>query len=104
MLSELARTVGPKGFVKTCGDNAFAADEEHGQRMRRRAEAVGYSKSVRGFLERMVTLHGEGGSEKNKRRLARSSVQCYTLAHRVQSSGLHEAAGNENASDDGIGH
>ena len=72
--------------------------------MKRRAEAVGDSKSVRGLLERMVTLHGEGGGEKKKRRLARSSVQCYTLAHRVESCCLREASENYNVSDDEIGH
>ena len=63
-----------KDLSKKCDEIAFAEDEEHGQRMRRRLEAVGDSKSVQGFLERMVTLHGEGGTEKTKRRLARSSV------------------------------
>ena len=68
--------------------------------MKRCAEAVGDSQRVHGFLERMVKLHDEGGSERQLRRLARSSVQSFMLAHRVQSSGLHEAADNDNASDD----
>ena len=104
LLSELAGIVRPKGFVKKCDDSDCAEDEEHGQRMRRRAEAVGDIKAVRGFLGRMVTLHGEGGTGKKKRRLARSAVQCYTVAHRVESCGLREAAENDNVSDYKIGH
>ena len=96
--------VGPKGFVKKCDDSAIAEYEEHGQQFLCRAEAVGDSKSVRGFLERMVTLHGEWETEKKKRRLARSAVQCYTMAHRVESCGLREAAENDNVSDDEVVH
>ena len=72
--------------------------------MKRRAEAVGDSQRVQGFLERVVKLHGEGGSETKLRRLARSSVHSFTLARRVRSSGLHEAADHDNASDDERGH
>ena len=103
-LPEFARHIGPIGFANISDDSADAGDEEHAQQMKRRAEAVGDSQRVQGFFERMVKLHGEGGSEKQLRRLARSSMQCFTLAHRVQSSGLHEAAENDNASDDERGH
>ena len=72
--------------------------------MKRRAEAAGDSKSVHGFLERMVTLHGEGGSE-NKKSKGQHAFPCkVTSAHRVQSFGLHEAAENDNTSDDEIWH
>ena len=38
--------------------------------MKRCAEAVGQSKSVQGFLERMVTLHGEGGGDKKEAKVS----------------------------------
>ena len=64
MVSELARIVGPNGFVNKGDDSAYAEDEAHAQQTKRRAEAVGDSQLVQGLLERMVKLHGEGGSEK----------------------------------------
>ena len=100
MLSEFTRIVGLNGFVQKGGAGAYGEIEEHAQQMKRRAEAVGDSERVRGFLERCFKLHDGGGSEKTLRRLALSSVQSFALAHRVQSSGLHEAAENDNASDD----
>ena len=63
MVASFAKLVG-SGVVTKCDDSLFATDEAHAKNMKRRADQVGDSKSVLGFMDRMTTMHGMGGSAK----------------------------------------
>ena len=78
-------------FTKAETQRQQSIDKAFAKKKGETRSAVGDVQATRSFLEMLGKLHGEGGSEKKRRRFSRRLNKSFVLSQRVATSGMLEA-------------
>ena len=104
IIPALATIVGSSGTVHQLAQEEakalFLADQEHKQNMKKRADGVADTASMKQIMEMAGEFHGGGGKAKKRRRIANKMVSCVDRAQKVQSAGLRELKPSQSDTED----